>query len=186
MHFYTHLSKKQIMKIIASFITILMGGFIPGNEILKLQDPPKSLIVVSAAFEHEKDIPAKYTCQGDNVHPAITVQNLPDSTKSIAIIMEDQDAPNGGFDHWIAWNIAPAQMIAENSLPGITGKNSKGESSYYGPCPPRGTHFYNFKIYALDTELALTSQADRRTLEQAMQKHILAWGELTGRYKQAK
>lgn len=150
---------------------------------LSINREEAKLIVVSPAFENEKDIPVKYTCDGENVHPAITVQNLPDSTKTLAVIMYDEDAPGGHFVHWVAFNIEPKEMIAENSNPGISGKNDQGKKGYTGPCPPSRTHFYQVEVYALDDELKLTDQADERTLKQSMQKHIIGYGKLTGRYK---
>jgi Raf kinase inhibitor-like YbhB/YbcL family protein len=96
--------------------------------------------------------------------------------------MEDPDAPNGTFDHWIAWNIAPEKKIQENRALGTGGKNSFGKTGYGGPCPPSGTHRYYFKIYALNTSIDLLAGSDKKALLQAMEGHIMASGELMGKY----
>jgi Raf kinase inhibitor-like YbhB/YbcL family protein len=97
--------------------------------------------------------------------------------------MDDPDAPNGTFDHWIVWNIpASNSKINENSVPGKEGMNSARQPSYMGPCPPNGTHRYFFKVYALDTELSLGANSKKKDVEKAMQGHVLAKGELIGLY----
>ena len=100
--------------------------------------------------------------------------------------MEDPDAPRGVYDHWIAWNIAPNEAIAENSRPGVTGKNSFGNTGYGGPCPPSGSHRYFFKVYALDSELNIRAGSDKKTLEDAMKDHVLSSGELMAHYQKRK
>lgn len=143
-----------------------------------------TLTVRSASFDHRQYIPAKYTCQGKNINPFINWDNLPHHTESIAIIMYDHDVPNGGFTHWIMWNIDPDQAIDENSAPGVQGKNSKGEIGYTGPCPPAGVHHhYHFRIYALDAMLDLEEGATKKELEYAIDHHLLAWGEVIGLYQ---
>ena len=97
--------------------------------------------------------------------------------------MDDPDAPHGTFDHWVVWNIpSSTTKIAENSVPGTEGLNSARQKGFMGPCPPSGTHRYFFKVYALDTELSLGAKSTKRDLEKAMQRHILAKGELIGLY----
>src|SRR4030095_4782705 len=142
-----------------------------------------TLQVSSSAFKDNGVIPVKYTCEGENINPAISVQNIPQQTKSLALILDDPDAPNGGFNHWIMWNIDPSATINENSAPGTQGKNGAGKISYTGPCPPSGTHHYHFKVYALDTKLDLESGADKTQLENAIKGHIVVSGELIGLYK---
>lgn len=143
----------------------------------------KPLIVESPAFANNELIPAKYTCVGSNINPALVITNIPNGTKSLALIVDDPDAPNGIFDHWIMWNIPVIAVIDENSAPGIQGKNGKGENKYIGPCPPSGTHHYNFKVYALDTKLDLPVGSDKNALLKTMDKHILASGGLIGLFK---
>ena len=144
------------------------------------------LRVRSVAFSHGGHIPPKYTCEGENVNPPLEISGLPEQTKSLALIVEDPDAPKGIYDHWVAWNIPPNEAIAENSKPGIIGKNSFGNTGYGGPCPPSGSHRYFFKVYALDTNLDIAAGADKRTLEQAMKDHVLAMGELMAHYQKRK
>ncbi len=142
----------------------------------------KDLIVKSSAFEKNKQIPSKYTCDGANVSPPLTVEGIPEKTKSLAIIMEDPDAPAGLFTHWIAWNILPTGEIKENAAGGSAGLNTAKKKGYFGPCPPSGTHRYFFKVYALDTTLNLGALSEREELENAMQLHLLSQGELMGLY----
>jgi Raf kinase inhibitor-like YbhB/YbcL family protein len=143
----------------------------------------KSLTVKSSAFKQNDFIPAMFTCDGSNVNPPLSVEGVPANAKTLALIMDDPDAPKGTFDHWIIWNINPSALILQNSAPGTQGKNGKNESSYTGPCPPSGIHHYHFKVYALDSELSLPEGSDKKALEKAMEGHILAKGELIGRYK---
>lgn len=141
------------------------------------------LTVKSLAFENNKLIPKKYSCDGEEVNPPLIIAGIPDGTKSLVLLVDDPDAPRGTFDHWVMWNIPPATNVAENSVPGTEGLNSAGEHKYIGMCPPYGTHRYFFKVYALNTKLTLNANATRKKdLEKAMQGHILAKGELVGLY----
>lgn len=140
--------------------------------------------ISSSAFENQKLIPMKYTCEGENVNPPLEIKSIPFATKSLALIVEDPDATNGTFDHWIQYNITPDHhSIAENSLAGISGKNGTGNTGYHGPCPPSGTHRYFFKVYALDILIDAKEGIDKQTLQKAMKNHILANGEIVGLYK---
>ncbi len=142
------------------------------------------LIVKSPAFENNKLIPSKYSCDGQEVNPPINVEGIPPETKTIALILDDPDAPRGTFDHWIVWNISLIGKIAENNVPGKEGLNSAGQQGYIGMCPPSGTHRYFFKVYALDAKLILKpNSTKKKDLEKAMQGHILAKGELIGLYR---
>lgn len=146
----------------------------------------RRLRIQSGAFSQGGYIPPRYTCEGENVNPPIEVSDLPENTKSLALIVEDPDAPRGIYDHWIVWNIPPNEAIRENSRPGISGKNSFGNDGYGGPCPPSGSHRYFFKVYALDTDLSIEAGSDKRTLQEAMKDHILGSGELMGQYQKRK
>lgn len=141
----------------------------------------------SSAFRQNETIPVRYTCDGDNVSPPLTITGVPDGTVGLALVMDDPDAPvAGGFVHWTVWNIDPATAeVPEDAVPqgGIEGQTSAGGGGYRGPCPPSGTHRYFFKLYALDTELDLDPEAaGREELEAAMEGHILARAELVGTY----
>jgi Raf kinase inhibitor-like YbhB/YbcL family protein len=142
----------------------------------------KDLIVESPAFEKAKQMPSKYTCDGTNVSPPLTVANIPEKAKTLVIIMEDPDAPAGLFIHWVAWNIPPVGEIKEGQPGGSVGLNDFGKRGYGGPCPPSGTHRYFFKVYALDVTLNLGALAEKLDLETAMQSHVLAQGALMGLY----
>lgn len=142
-----------------------------------------TLKISSPEFEHEGSIPEKFTCEGYNVSPPLSIEEIPKGTVSLALIVEDPDAPGGTYDHWVAWNIQPTEVIGEGSVPGKIGKNSNGENKYTGPCPPSGTHRYFFKVFALDTMLDLDDNADKSKVEQALEGHVLAHGELIGLYK---
>ena len=125
----------------------------------------------------------KYTCDGEAVNPPLSINEIPDGTQSLALIVEDPDAPGGTYDHWIVWNIPPVSSIRENSNPGISGNNSSDQTGYHPPCPPEGSHRYFFHVYALDTELDLPVGASQRELQKAMKPHILGHGSLTGMYE---
>ena len=143
-----------------------------------------TLIITSPAFTENGTIPAKYTCDGQNVNPELHIEGIPGETKSLALIMDDPDAPGGTFDHWISWNMLPQGKLAEDSVTGTQGVNSFGKRQYNGPCPPHGKpHRYSFRVYALDCTLDLLGRADKRDLMQSMDGHILAEGEIVGVYQ---
>ena len=147
--------------------------------------------VTSSAFQDEGMIPSKYTSDGSDVSPPLKFANVPDGTKSLALINDDPDAPMGTWIHWVMWNIKPeTRELAENiptdkTLPDGTkqGMTSFGRHGYGGPAPPSGTHRYYFKVYALDTELNLPDSAGKKDLLKAMEGHIIAQGQLMGKYK---
>jgi Raf kinase inhibitor-like YbhB/YbcL family protein len=141
------------------------------------------LSVKSPVFEANKHIPKKYSCDGDEINPPITIEGVPKEAKTLVLIVDDPDAPMGTFDHWVVWNIPTStSKISENTVPGTEGLNSARQRGYMGPCPPSGTHRYFFKVYALDTELKLGVGTKKKDVEKAMQGHILAKGELIGLY----
>jgi len=140
----------------------------------------RELTVKSPVFEHNGDIPSKYTCQGEDVNPPLEIAGIPEGTVSLVLLVEDVEASRGIFVHWVVWNIDPVNRIGENSIPGIEGTNDFKKHSYGGPCPPSGTHRYFFTVYALDTILGLDSHATKQDVERAMEGHILAQGELIG------
>jgi len=144
------------------------------------------LNISSPAFKHMTLIPRKYTCQGEDLIPPLTFENIPEGTESLVLIMDDPDAPMGTWDHWVIWNISPqTTTIAEGTIPSeaIVGKNSWGKNNYGGPCPPFGQHRYFFKLYALKTKLSLDSNANKKMLEKAMKDKIIAKAELVGVYQ---
>jgi len=146
----------------------------------------KELIVKSPAFENNKLMPKKYARDGEDMNPPLTIEGTPERTKSLALIVEDPDAPAGLWIHWVVWNIPPTNEIKENSVPGTEGLNTNKKRSYHGPYPPSGTHRYFFKVFALDTKLNISGLAETEVLENAMQSHVIAQGELIGLYRRAK
>ena len=142
----------------------------------------EKLTITSSVFKNKGVIPAKYTCDGEDVNPPLSVEGVPEGTESLVLIVDDPDAPMGTWDHWVVWDIPPTKKLEENSVPGTEGLNDFGKHSYGGPCPPSGTHRYFFKVYALDTKLDLPSNSRKRNVEKAMEGHILAKGETIGLY----
>lgn len=145
-----------------------------------------TLTLSSPAFKHHEHIPSKFTCDGADVNPQLLIGNVPSGTKSLALIVDDPDAPRGTWVHWVVWNIAPdSKEIKEGTVPAGAhqGMNDFRQLVYGGPCPPSGTHRYFFKLYALDTVLSLGANASKANLERAMQGHILARAELIGLYQ---
>jgi Raf kinase inhibitor-like YbhB/YbcL family protein len=149
-----------------------------GDESVDIQ----IINVFSSAFEANSTIPRKYTCDGENINPPLEFKNIPDEAESLVLIMDDPDSPMSPFTHWIVWNIEPVAKIEEDSIPGIEGINNFRKIGYGGPCPSSGTHRYYFRVYALDRKLELKAGAGRKELESEMVGHILAEGELMGKY----
>lgn len=152
---------------------------------------PMPFELTSTAFTQGQPVPVKYSCDGENISPPLTWGDPPDGAQSLALIMDDPDAPGGTWDHWIVFNIpADVRELPENMPAGMKfddvaaafGKNSWGRSDYGGSCPPGGTHRYFFKLYALDTTLSLDENADKKQILSAMEGHILAETELMGTF----
>ena len=141
--------------------------------------------VESPAFAQHESIPVKYTCQGEDISPPLKFLDIPKDTVSLAIIIEDPDAPTGTFDHWIAWNIPPEKTtLNEGDTVPNQGVNHYHQNRYRGPCPPKGNaHRYFFKVFALDTKLDLPNGSTKDALLKAMNGHILGQAELVGTYK---
>jgi Raf kinase inhibitor-like YbhB/YbcL family protein len=155
--------------------------------LLLLLVSSNSIMLSSTEFANNGDIPNKYSCEGRNVNPPLSIIGIPGDAVSLALIVDDPDADKAVVTHWILWNIDPAtSIIAENSKPGTEGKNERGNNGYMGPCPPSGKHGYHFTIYALDKKLSLPAGASKSQLVGAMEGHILASGELIGMYKKTK
>jgi hypothetical protein len=143
------------------------------------------LRIASPAFDHDQPIPPRFTADGADVSPELTIAGVPEGTASLALIMDDPDAPMGTWVHWVVWNIpAGVAVIEEGSetIGSVSGRNSWGRTGYGGPAPPSGTHRYFFKLFALDTTLELPPTGDKGALERAMEGHIVATAELMGTY----
>ena len=139
--------------------------------------------VTSHDFEQNGFIPTKFSCRGEDVSPALVIEGVPGGAKTLALIVDDPDAPMGTWVHWVVYNIPVVTRIEENSVPGEQGWNNFGKQDYGGPCPPSGTHRYFFKLYALDMQLKLKDKVDKKSLERAMEGHILEKAELIGLFK---
>lgn len=146
-----------------------------------------NLSIESPAFSANTLIPSLYTCTGSDLSPPLIWQDDSPATQSYALIVDDPDAPGGTWDHWILFNIPSSIKYLEEGTEvpsgAISGRNSWGQTGYRGPCPPRGTHRYRFKLYVLDTQLNLTDLATKKEVMQAMSGHIVASSELIGLYR---
>lgn len=141
--------------------------------------------LTSPDFVEGGRIPERFTCDGENINPTLEIGGVPQGTNCLALIVDDPDAPNGTFTHWVLWDISfKTSRIEAGSLPmdAKEGVNSAGKAGYIGPCPPSGTHRYFFKLFALDTPLELEPVATVAELEEKMQGHLVARAELVGLY----
>lgn len=166
-----------------AYIAIILAALFPAFALAQ----ENAMGVTSAAFESGAPIPERYSCDGENISPALTWQNAPADAKSFALIVEDPDAPSGTVTHWVAYNI-PASRSGLDEGPRFDipqGLNENGDAGYMGPCPPvgDGKHRYYFRVYALDSILDLPENPTKDHLDAAMQDHILAQGELMGIYE---
>lgn len=144
------------------------------------------MTITSTAFQHNEQISRKYTCDGENHNPPLTFSKVPENAQSLALIVEDPDAPAKVFTHWLIYNMPSATIqILENQVPEncMLGMTDFGKTAYGGPCPPSGTHRYFFKLYALDSILDLPEGASKEEIEKKMQGHIIESAELIGLYK---
>ncbi|MFH0868588.1 MAG: YbhB/YbcL family Raf kinase inhibitor-like protein [Candidatus Woesearchaeota archaeon] len=155
------------------------------QEDMKITGGVGKMKLTSPAFENNKEMPSEYTCDGANIIPELNIEDVPENAKSLALIMDDPDAPAGTWVHWVVWNIPPdTKTIAKGTEPqGMQGKTSFGKMGYGGPCPPSGTHSYIFKLYALDAMLDLREGSTKENLESAMDGHIIEQAELIGPYR---
>lgn len=189
---------RRALAIATVFITILAGilaacsddddADMPADEATQATN----FAITSAVFNAGTPIPGRYTCNGDDVSPPLSLSDHPEDTESIVLIVDDPDAPNQTWVHWVVFNLPgdttmiPEAVTSTGDLPGtpVQGQNSWGRSDYGGPCPPSGEHRYFFKAYALDTTLDLDADATKANVVAAMDGHILAQAELIGTYEQ--
>jgi Raf kinase inhibitor-like YbhB/YbcL family protein len=171
--------RKAITGAAVVMVFIAITSFAAGEAKMK---------ITSSAFQQGGNIPSKFTCDEADTSPPLQITGIPSNAKTLVLIADDPDAPGGLFTDCLVWNI-PAQTnsIAEGGAPkGVHGTNDFGKPGYKGPCPPPGTHRYSFKIFALDRELDLRSGAKRSEVAAAMKGHVIAQGELVGRYARRK
>ena len=152
--------------------------------------------ITSSDFEEGNGIPKKFSCEGDDISPALRFEGVPAAAKSLALIVHDPDAPRReGFTHWLLYNMPPSVKEIPQNVPkneervprlGVQGRNDAGKLGYMGPCPPSGSHSYFFRLYALKTELPLEPSATTQELKAAMQSHIIEQAEVMGTYAKSK
>jgi Raf kinase inhibitor-like YbhB/YbcL family protein len=161
---------------------ILLGSIAMSKDVTNI----KGLKISSPAFEDNGYIPARYSCDRTDVNPPLLIENVPTNAKSLALVVDDPDAPAGTWVHWVVWDIHPdTKEIKESSVPKGAGQglNDFRQHNYRGPCPPGGTHRYFFKLYALDTLLGLHPNSTKADLESAMKGHVLEQAQVIGLYR---
>lgn len=176
--------KRVVVLLVLLFVFGCAQKEVLKEEIVKEVDNMK---IESLDFKEGKPIPSEFTCDGANVSPALVFEDVPVEAKSLALIMDDPDAPMGTFVHWVVWNIPPGtkQISKGEKITYPQGKTDFGKQGYGGPCPPSGTHRYFFKLYALDVVLDLEKGATKVDLEEAMKGHIVAEAKLMGTYQRS-
>jgi Raf kinase inhibitor-like YbhB/YbcL family protein len=163
-----------------SLISFLLLSFVTcsaepkGGADMKLASPD---------FKNNAFIPKKFSGEGQDINPTLIVENIPDGTQSLVLIVDDPDAPVGLWTHWVVYDMPVITTITEDTIPGKQGLNTAGNLDYHGPMPPSGTHRYFFKIFALDKRPGLPEGARREAVEKTMEGHVLDKAELIGLYK---
>jgi Raf kinase inhibitor-like YbhB/YbcL family protein len=171
----------RITRILLFTLTVATVSLALAKEARKMTQ----MKVTSPEFVNGKPIPSKYSCNGEEINPPLVFEGVPPEAKSLALILDDPDAPAGTWVHWVLWNIDPTTTeIKHGSVPkgAQEGLNSWKRKGYGGPCPPSGTHRYFFRLYALQERLNLPASATRKDLDHAMQGKIIAQSELMGVY----
>ena len=143
-------------------------------------------VLQSSAFDHDGPIARRHSCEGEDLSPPLSWSGLPEGTRSLALLVDDPDAPVGTFTHWLAWGLDPgAEGLGEDEAAPVEGRNDFGTSGYRGPCPPpgHGRHRYSFRLYALDSDIDLSPGAEQGELQRALEGHTLAIAELIGTYE---
>jgi Raf kinase inhibitor-like YbhB/YbcL family protein len=187
-----HMTERWLWQISGvTLMGLIVVGCASGDRPASLDSPvPQTMTLTSPAFAANGPIPKQYTCDGENISPILQWDEPPPQTKSLALVVEDPDAPNKTFIHWVLYDLPPnLRQLPEKVLPvpflkegGMQGKSSFGKFGYGGPCPPSGSHRYIFKLYALDQALNLPPGSTQADLVKAMQGRVLAGAELTGNY----
>ena len=189
--------RQQVLTIGAAFLAGAAIAACDSNAPAANLQPPQGsapIQITSTAFAAGASIPVQQTCDGKNLSPDLTWEGIPSDAQSLAIIAEDPDAPSKPFTHWVLYDLPPKTRQLPAGLPpqpflttgGGHGKNDFGRYGYGGPCPPRGTHRYVFKLYALDKLLDLPAGASKKEVLAAIAGHVRATGELMGKYSRTK
>jgi hypothetical protein len=173
-------------------VSLLLCSCQSGNrsDAGQVTESKMTIKVTSTAFQDGGNIPVKYTCDGTNVSPPLAWSAIPEGAQSIALLMDDPDSPSKTFTHWIVFNLlsssdglpeaVPTDKVLSNGAK--QGTNDADKIGYFGPCPPSGTHRYVFHVYALDAQLDLDPGVKKNQFKQAISGHILAQGQLAGKY----
>ena len=181
--------RKYVMSIVSLGILFLGACATPSTKTAASTEAPSEAMepatpfeLTSMVFTEGASIPVRYSCDGEDISPPLAWSDPPAGTQSLALIMDDPDAPVGTWDHWVVFNLsADMRELPEAArVAATTGKNSWGRNDYGGPCPPGGTHRYFFKLYALDIPLSLDENANKGQVLSAMEGHILAEAALMG------
>ena len=169
------------MRYLWILLVLLVGCTEPQVTVELVETGGENMKITSNSFSHEGMIPPKYTCQGENINPELQWKDVPSNTKSLALIMDDPDAPGGTWVHWLVKDISVnVNEIAENSVVGNQVVNSFRKEDYGGPCPPSGVHRYFFKLYALDVESFEASSSSE--FYEKVEQHKIAEAVLMGKY----
>lgn len=185
------LSPKTALNLsVVGFILMALAACRASDIDSELPKLAPTIQLQSSAFAANASIPEQYTCDGEDRSPPLRWEALPSETQSLVLIADDPDAPGGTFVHWVLYNLPPqTRQLPSGVAPdsqgpyqSIQGKNGFGKIGYRGPCPPSGTHRYFFKIYALDQEIEIAPGAKKNKVLRAVKDHIIATGELMGRY----
>lgn len=173
----------DVRRALFAFVASAVFGACGGSSAIHFTNEGIGLELTSTAFRNETRIPTKHTCDGSGVSPPLQITWIPEGTVTLALVVEDPDAPRGTWDHWVAYDIPPTAAIPEGvGALGTSGVSSGGSSGYESPCPPSGTHRYFFTVYALDTRLGMAPGADKVALLSRIDGHVLATATLLGRY----
>ena len=170
---------------IVFFLTLLLLTACANSAEIQEGDFPSEMRLSSPAFQDGSLIPDKYTCEGQDISPPLIWSDIPHETGSLALIVDDPDAPLGTWDHWVVFNLPSdlTELTEAATIPGVQGLNDFKTNQYGGPCPPSGSqHRYFFRLYALDSTLDLDSSATKKDLIQAMDGHILDQAVIMGTF----
>lgn len=176
------ISVATTVSIVTMFSIVTVACLLPFDALAK----EKPMKIWSPAFAEKAKIPSQYTCDGRDENPPLEIEGVPANAKSLALIVDDPDAPAGTWVHWVIWNIdTGTRKIAAGSVPkgAREGVNDFRKNAYGGPCPPSGTHRYFFRLYALDEPLDLPAKTTKADLERAMKAHIVGRAETIGLYR---
>lgn len=182
------ISNWRIATYVVVFVAVLVGGYLvlrgfSQAPVVAPRAAPSTMTITSSAFGGADPIPVRYTCDGASVNPPLSFSNVPAEAKSLALVVTDPDVPLGTWVHWVVWGIDPAvREVAEHSLPlgAVEGLGSGKKVGYAGPCPPSGTHHYQFTLYALSTVPNVAAGAPLAEFENVLAGHTLAQATLVG------